>query len=263
MPKIFYFTFLALVFHCSIFAQTGFIEGIAYDSIYNNETLPFATITISPNHNGIVTQTDFDGKYKLELPVGEHFVWASFVGFDQIIKKITIKEGQTLQLNFKFTEGSNQIPKGDSIPEIFGFWQVKKITLLDDEKNKTLYKNNLLDMMGFTFFTPYQKGDGNGMLTANDGCQSIPYYYFTIEKEDSIRLYNHVLWNIVKRPCHLDLNEEKTQLIKAFNQFYTSLSHHFQFKLNKGKTRLIFKTKDGHVVLKKAEYPKTSKAYVN
>lgn len=87
---------LLLCLVCFVDAQT--ITGIVTDA-ENDEPLPFASVIV-PNTT-IGTQTDFDGRYTLELPIGATQLQAGYVGYTSLILEI---EGQSV-LNFSLEEG--------------------------------------------------------------------------------------------------------------------------------------------------------------
>ena len=53
------------------------------------------------NQNQIGVTTDLSGNYKLDLTAGEHIISCSFIGYNSIKKKVTLKEGETLILSPK------------------------------------------------------------------------------------------------------------------------------------------------------------------
>ena len=67
--------------------------------VANNTHIPFATVSIKGTTMG--TNTDETGHYKLiNLPAGTHTLIARYVGFKPSEKEITIKPGETLEINF-------------------------------------------------------------------------------------------------------------------------------------------------------------------
>lgn len=45
------------------------------------------------------TQTDFDGKYQLSVPAGTHTVEIQMIGFDKVVRQVTVDDGATRDLN--------------------------------------------------------------------------------------------------------------------------------------------------------------------
>ncbi|MFH4963420.1 TonB-dependent receptor [Gaetbulibacter sp. M235] len=72
-------------------AQNGFLTG----KITDNEGEPLSGASVYVAENGIGTTTDLDGTYKLELPVGNHAVKISYVGYSPSSQSVTITEGET------------------------------------------------------------------------------------------------------------------------------------------------------------------------
>jgi len=65
----------------------------------NNTHIPFATVSIKGTTMGV--NTDETGHYQLiNLPAGTHTLIARYVGFKPSEKEITIKSGETLEINF-------------------------------------------------------------------------------------------------------------------------------------------------------------------
>jgi outer membrane receptor for ferrienterochelin and colicins len=65
----------------------------------NNTHIPFATVSIKGTTMGV--NTDETGHYQLiNLPAGTHTLVARYVGFKPSEKEITIKAGETLEINF-------------------------------------------------------------------------------------------------------------------------------------------------------------------
>ncbi len=81
------FLFVCVVFTLQLFAQGGEITGVVKDP-ESGETIIGASILLE---NGKGTVTDVDGKYKIAADDGEHTVTISYIGFDPIVKKITVK----------------------------------------------------------------------------------------------------------------------------------------------------------------------------
>lgn len=69
--------FLTLLFSTLGFAQNkGTVSGKITDKDLNNETLPYATVTVKGTTNS--KQTDIDGKYSIDLNAGTHVLVFSF-----------------------------------------------------------------------------------------------------------------------------------------------------------------------------------------
>lgn len=67
------------------------------------EHLPFATVLLKGTKHGVAT--DHTGHYMMiDLPEGEFEVTAEMVGFKKQIKKVALKKGETVELNFNLDE---------------------------------------------------------------------------------------------------------------------------------------------------------------
>ena len=75
----------------------GTVTGIITDKEANNEALPFANVLIKGTTIGATT--DFDGRYSIQVPAGNHIVVFSFLGYKTIEKSFSVKEGQTVTIN--------------------------------------------------------------------------------------------------------------------------------------------------------------------
>jgi outer membrane receptor protein involved in Fe transport len=96
MKKILLITLLTL---SQLFTaqDKGTLKGLLTDKETNNEPLPFASVQIKGTTIG--TTTDFDGNYALKVPLGNHIVVFSFLGYKSVEKAFTIKAGETITLN--------------------------------------------------------------------------------------------------------------------------------------------------------------------
>jgi hypothetical protein len=83
-----------LLFSISVFAQKSGIKGILTDAI-TGEPLIGATVSAG---NAKAVATDLDGNYFLKLEDGDYTITISYVGYNPIEKKVTIK-GNTVTLN--------------------------------------------------------------------------------------------------------------------------------------------------------------------
>jgi outer membrane receptor protein involved in Fe transport len=80
----------------SSFAQEAVLKGILKDS-KSNETLIGVNIAVENSTVGAVS--DVDGKYELKLAPGKYNVTYSYVGYDNIVKNITLKVNQVENLD--------------------------------------------------------------------------------------------------------------------------------------------------------------------
>jgi len=83
----------------TLFSQKKTDANVFGHVVANNTHIPFATVSIKGTTMG--TNTDETGHYKLiNLPAGTHTLIARYVGFKPSEKEITIKSGETLEINF-------------------------------------------------------------------------------------------------------------------------------------------------------------------
>ncbi len=90
--------FLLVVFtSLTTSAQTFILSGKVVDE--NQEPLVGATVAVKTQNKGIAT--DFEGKFKLNLPKGTHLIEVSYVGFKSTSQKVAITSDQ--QITFQLT----------------------------------------------------------------------------------------------------------------------------------------------------------------
>ena len=74
-------------------AQT--ISGMVKD----DKNIPIPGAVVAAPSSGKGTQTDMDGKFKLELTAGQHVIQITFIGFDKFEQTITLANGQNFPLD--------------------------------------------------------------------------------------------------------------------------------------------------------------------
>ena len=74
--------------------QSGKVYGVVCDAI-TGETLIQASIRMGDGG----TATDFDGRYELLLPYGEHEITVQYIGYESQTRRVTI-DGASFQLNW-------------------------------------------------------------------------------------------------------------------------------------------------------------------
>ncbi len=78
----------------SLIAQQGVIRGTVYDD-ETAEPLPGVTILLEGTTTG--TMTDFDGKFSLNVPAGNHQLRVSFISFETLsISDVSVKDGEVV-----------------------------------------------------------------------------------------------------------------------------------------------------------------------
>ncbi len=91
-----------LLFSGSVLAQTGVFSGRVLDE--NKMALPGANVLVPSIKAG--TATDVNGKFTLlQLPVGEHDVKITYIGFKTYEGKVTIEANKTATLTIKLESG--------------------------------------------------------------------------------------------------------------------------------------------------------------
>ena len=95
--------FLGLAFTLGAQAQNVTLSGYIRDA-GSGEELINASIT---NENRQGTVTNIYGFYSLTLPAGKYIFTVSYIGYEPVVKTLTIKESQTL--DFELKEATNQL----------------------------------------------------------------------------------------------------------------------------------------------------------
>ena len=86
------------------FAQKATITGVISDKDLNNEPLPFANVNVKGKSIG--TTTDIAGKYKLEVPAGNHVLVFSFLGYLSKEVAVSVSASDTKVINESLGTGS-------------------------------------------------------------------------------------------------------------------------------------------------------------
>jgi hypothetical protein len=103
-----YFLLISFLFFViSSFAQTGTIRGFVSDKS-TGEPIMFCNVTIDGTSHG--SQTDLNGMYTLsKIPVGEHKIVVTFIGYKKLTKYISLNKGQILTLKFELESSTVNI----------------------------------------------------------------------------------------------------------------------------------------------------------
>ena len=89
---------LTLLITALSYAQTGSVKGIVTDKEFNDEPLPFANVLIKGTSIGV--SSDMDGNYILSnIEPGTIDVEFSFVGYETIVKTVTVEADKEITLN--------------------------------------------------------------------------------------------------------------------------------------------------------------------
>ena len=116
----------------------GTISGTLTDKDLNNEALPFANILIK--NTKISATTNELGNYSISVEEGSYTIQFSFVGYETIEEKITIKAGEVLNINKTLGSGSYQLQ--DVIIQNTGSRE-KETALLLEQKNAVEIKQSI------------------------------------------------------------------------------------------------------------------------
>jgi len=165
------FLFITLLLSTLGFAQSkGTISGVITDKDLNNETLPFATVTVKGTTNS--KQSDIDGKYSIDLNAGTYVLVYSFLGYESQEETVTLKAGETKKLNKSLSSGS--VTLEDVVIESVQSRE-KETALLLEQKNaveikqsigaQELSRKGVSDVEeGLTKITGITKVDGRGIF---------------------------------------------------------------------------------------------------
>lgn len=86
-----------LVTDLNVLAQTATVAGTVTDHT-DQKRLPAIAVSIRENNKGV--RTDISGKYAIDnLEAGDYTVQFSFVGYETVLKKITLASGEIKKLN--------------------------------------------------------------------------------------------------------------------------------------------------------------------
>ncbi len=86
----------------SVFAQSGAIKGRVVDS--KNLSLPAANVYIQDGKKGTIS--DVNGYYTITaVPIGEHKVMVSYIGFQPASKTVNVEAGKTTIIDFQLEPG--------------------------------------------------------------------------------------------------------------------------------------------------------------
>jgi iron complex outermembrane receptor protein len=127
-------------------AQNATLSGILTEAANG---APLINATVQVGELGAVT--DFDGRYRLELPAGDYEVSFSFVGLETVVQQVSLKNGETKELNQALAESANILSTATvtsgkherALGEVTVSLDVLKPTLLENTNQTSL--SGLLD----------------------------------------------------------------------------------------------------------------------
>ena len=77
--------------------QSAIIRGTILDTENNNEAMSFANVVLKGTDVGLTT--DLDGKFEIDVIPGDYIIEISFMGYENIEEKVSLKSGQILEFN--------------------------------------------------------------------------------------------------------------------------------------------------------------------
>ncbi len=116
----------------------GIIAGTLTDKDLNNESLPFANVSIKGTNIGVTT--DETGKYAISIDAGSYTIQFSFLGYETVEEKVEVKAGETVTINKALGSGSYQL-KDVVIQNTVS--REKESALLMEQKNAVEIKQSI------------------------------------------------------------------------------------------------------------------------
>jgi hypothetical protein len=133
------FLFITLFISALSFAQNnGTVTGTVTDGDMNNETLPFASVSVKGTT--IAANTDEKGTYTLTVPAGNHTLVFNFMGYETVEAAVTVAAGETKTVNQVLKSGSVQL---QDVVISKSFNRQKESALLLDQKDAVEIKQNI------------------------------------------------------------------------------------------------------------------------
>ncbi|MDB5226115.1 MAG: TonB-dependent receptor, partial [Bacteroidota bacterium] len=99
------FSFLFIISSVHLLAQDAVIKGKIIDPKTNEGLIG---VNISTDKN-IATVSDLNGLYELRLPEGNYSVTISYVGYKDFKKDLSVKSGDSVQLDFPMEEEARNV----------------------------------------------------------------------------------------------------------------------------------------------------------
>ncbi|AWI24776.1 TonB-dependent receptor [Flavobacterium pallidum] len=130
---------ITLLFCVTAFAQNkGTVSGTITDKDMNNETLPFASVTLKGTSIG--SSTDIEGKYTLTAPEGTYTMVISFVGYETQEVAVTVKPNENIVVDRALGSGSVKL---EDVVVTQNINREKEAVLLLEQKNATVIKQSI------------------------------------------------------------------------------------------------------------------------
>ena len=117
----------------------GTITGIITDKDANNQSLPFANVTLKGTKIGV--NTDIDGKYSISATPGNYVIQFSFVVYETVEVPVTVKANETVTINKSIGSGSYKLE--DVVVKATAPNREKETAILLDQKNAVVFKQSI------------------------------------------------------------------------------------------------------------------------
>ncbi len=140
-----FLTGILMIFSLVIFAQKSKIKGIVTDSKTNE---PLIGVNISVQNTSLGTSTDISGNYEIELETGEQIIVFSYVGYEDKIENVLIKNNEIKILNVAVGENDNILNTVVVSGSKFEKKLSEEIVSMDVIKPAMLEKQHITDIGG-------------------------------------------------------------------------------------------------------------------
>lgn len=97
---------LTLLFSISAMAQTGRLEGVVIDAP-TGQPLPGASVRVDGTNIGAASGAN--GAYDFEIEAGTYEIVATFIGYTDVRREVTITAGQTTRLNIELSPDATSL----------------------------------------------------------------------------------------------------------------------------------------------------------
>jgi outer membrane receptor protein involved in Fe transport len=163
---------LLILLTSSVFAQNkGTILGTLTDKDAKNSALTAANVLLK--NTKFSTNTDMNGKYKLNVPAGDYIIQFSFVGYETIEIPVKVVAGETITIDKTLGTASNSLK--DVVIKSAPVSREKETVLLLDQKKaveikqsigaQEMSRKGISDVEeGLTKITGITKVDGRGLF---------------------------------------------------------------------------------------------------
>lgn len=97
--------YIQLILACLLLSLTAYGQDTKITGIVKDATEPLigASVYIGGTTKGAIT--NYEGRYEITLDAGTYMVAAGYLGYNTQEQKVTLEEGQEVELNFELTQG--------------------------------------------------------------------------------------------------------------------------------------------------------------